>query len=315
MQLSIIIPTRNRAKVLNEVLHSLIYQTLSQELFEVIVVDNGSTDNTKEIVFSFTNQIKNLIYLFDDTPGLHIGRHRGLLAAKADILVYGDDDIVAFPTWLEAISDTFKDENVVLVGGKVLPNFEVSPPLWIKELWLKGGDKKILDALSLLDFGDDLIEISPFYVFGCNFSIRKRVLIEAGGFHPDGMPQELIKYRGDGETYVSQFILQKGYKALYNPLASVYHLAPAQRLNKSYFLQRAYNQGISDSYTSIREGKSHVLIKKKIKLLLKEYVFRRTVEIENSYLKGFSEHQEEVKKDSLLLSWVLRDSYIENGKI
>lgn len=238
MKLSVIIPTRNRAKVLEKALQSIANQTLLQNHFEVIVVDNGSTDDTKSIVDSFVEKIDNLVYIYDDNPGLHIGRHRGLLAAKADILVYGDDDIEATPTWLEGVMESFEDESVALVGGKNIPNFESTPPDWILDLWQKGGEQKVLGHLSILDFGDTIQEINPYYVFGCNFSIRKSVLLEAGGFHPDGMPQEIIKYRGDGESYVSSHIMAKEYKTIYNPKASVYHLCSTNRMTKKYFAQR-----------------------------------------------------------------------------
>jgi hypothetical protein len=61
---------------------------------------------------------------------------------------------------------------------------------------------------SILDFGNAIQEISPDYVWGCNFSIRKEVLLKVRGFHPDGMPDEFLRYRGDGETSVSREILK-----------------------------------------------------------------------------------------------------------
>lgn len=180
---------------------------------------------------------------------MHVGRHLGLKMAESDILVYADDDIEAFPTWLEAIAESFQDSGVVLVGGKNLPKWESDPPDWILKMWEpdKNGNR-ILGYLSILDLGDEEKEISPFYVFGCNFSIRKRVLLEAGGFHPDGMPKELIIYRGDGETHVSRYIQAKGYKAFYNPKASIYHVIPRKRLTIEYLEYRAFIQGISDSF-------------------------------------------------------------------
>jgi hypothetical protein len=110
-----------------------------------------------------------------------------------------------------------------------------------------------LGYLSVLDFGDKIIEIDPGYVWGCNYSIRKNILLKAKGFHPDGFPQEMIKYRGDGETYVSDYIRQNNYKTIYNPKASVYHFVPKSRMTIDYFCKRAFNQGISDSYTEIRK--------------------------------------------------------------
>jgi glucosyl-dolichyl phosphate glucuronosyltransferase len=315
IKLSVIIPTRNRAEILKQALESLVQQKLSQNSFEVIVVDNGSTDKTKEIVDSFLNKISNLVYIYDDNPGLHIGRHRGLEAAQSDILVYGDDDIEALSTWLEAIMESFEDESVVLVGGKNLPNFESTPPEWITQMWESGNDKKVLGYLSVLDFGDEVKEIKPNYVFGCNFSIRKNILLESGGFHPDGMPQEIIKYRGDGESYVSKYIESMGYKTIYNPKASVYHLCSTNRMKKEYFAKRAYNQAISESYSAIRESRKINLLKRKIKYFIKKNILNRDTQIEKYYLDGFTYHQNEAKKDKKLMEWIKRDSYIKNGNI
>ena len=144
IKLSVIIPTMNRANVLERALQSIVKQSLSNQAYEVIVVDNGSTDDTKAIVNNFDEHIENLVYIYDENPGLHVGRHRGLLAAKADILVYADDDIEALPTWLEGILESFENQSVVLVGGKNIPNFESTPPDWILEMWGKGSNQKIL---------------------------------------------------------------------------------------------------------------------------------------------------------------------------
>ncbi|MCB5267005.1 MAG: glycosyltransferase [Candidatus Cloacimonetes bacterium] len=315
MKLSVIIPTRNRAMVLEKALQSIVNQTISQNHFEVIVVDNGSTDDTKSIVDSFVKKIKNLVYIYDENSGLHIGRHRGLLVAHADVLVYGDDDIEATPTWLEGVIESFEDESVALVGGKNIPNFESTPPNWILDMWEKGGEQKVLGYLSILDFGDEIQEINPNYVFGCNFSIRKAVLLEAGGFHPDGMPQEIIKYRGDGESYVSKYIINKSYKTIYNPKASVYHLCSTDRMTKKYFAQRSFNQGVSDSYTDIRESKHRNFFKTKVRIIIKKYLLRRDTMLEEEFIRGYEYHQNEAKKDSHLMEWIKRESYINNGSI
>jgi glycosyltransferase involved in cell wall biosynthesis len=315
VKLSVIIPTRNRAKVLERALQSIVNQTISQNHFEVIVVDNGSTDDTKSIVDSFVKKIKNLVYIYDENSGLHIGRHRGLLVAHADVLVYGDDDIEATPTWLEGVIESFEDESVALVGGKNIPNFESTPPNWILDMWEKGGEQKVLGYLSILDFGDEIQEINPNYVFGCNFSIRKAVLLEAGGFHPDGMPQEIIKYRGDGESYVSKYIINKSYKTIYNPKASVYHLCSTDRMTKKYFAQRSFNQGVSDSYTDIRESKHRNFFKTKVRIIIKKYLLRRDTMLEEEFIRGYEYHQNEAKKDSHLMEWIKRESYINNGSI
>jgi len=315
MFFSVIIPTRNRAGYLANALQSLTRQTYSLEQFEVIVVDNGSTDNTREICSYFANRIPQLRYLYEESPGLHAARHRGMKTSKSEILVYGDDDIEAFPTWLEGIAEAFGDERIVLAGGKNLPKFERQPPAWILRMW--GKDRRlnrILPYLSLLDLGDEVKGVSPYYVFGCNFSIRKSVLLEAGGFHPDAMPRDSIRYRGDGETHVARFIVEKGYQALYHPKASVHHLVPAERLSESHFLERAFTQGISDSYTAIRRKKNTSIwrlryFKSLGRLILVLKVFRQ-VRLRAGYLKGFCYHQDEVTRDPGLYDWVTRETYI-----
>jgi glycosyltransferase involved in cell wall biosynthesis len=258
MNLSVIIPTRNRAVLLEKTLDSIVNQTFSNDDFEIIVIDNGSTDNTKIVVDEYRKRIKHIRYFFDSKPGLHIGRHRGLKEAVSEILVYGDDDIEAFPTWLEGIWESFQNKEVALVGGKNLPKWETDPPYWIYEMWMDISDfGHALGYLSILDFEDKVIEIDPMYVWGCNFSIRKAILLESFGFHPDGVPQDMIKYRGDGETHISEYIKKMGYKTIYNPKASIYHFVPKNRMTLDYFCKRAFNQGVSDSYRDIRRKLNH----------------------------------------------------------
>jgi len=315
MFLSAIIPTRNRARYLSGALESLTRQTYPRDNFEVIIVDNGSTDNTREVCASFTDRIPQLRYLYEETAGLHAGRHRGMKTANSDILVYGDDDIEATPTWLEGVAEAFGEKGVVLVGGKVLPKFESEPPVWITRTWEKGHQGgRVLPYLSILDLGDEIKEISPYYVFGCNFSIRKSVLLEVGGFHPDAMPPELIRYRGDGETHIARYIMEHGYKALYHPKVSVHHLVPTDRLSESYFFKRAFNQGISDSYTDIRSKNSKSLWKPHcFKFTHRLLVILRNIRqarIQVGYLQGYCYHQDEVRNDPELYGWVMRETYV-----
>ncbi len=356
MILSVIIPTRNRSKILFGTLESIAKQTLHSNLFEVIVVDNGSTDSTRDVVDSFIGKIQNLRYYYDESPGLHVGRHKGLKEAKTDIIVYADDDIETFPTWLEGIAEAFEDKDVMLVGGKTLPKFEAEPPDWIMKMWLQAHPEgNVLFSLSILDFGDSIKEINPYFVFGCNFSIRKSVILEASGFHPDAMPQVFIKYRGDGESYVWRYIMENGLKTLYCPKALIFHHVPKERMTLKYFYRRAYIQGISDSFTKtrkdhgldinecmnknervevrdnqtcyinmvkiyrlLRRGASSIknrAVRYKKKIFSTEYNQIR-IGMEKCHGEGFDYHRCEVQKDQKLLEWVLRKNYLgENGKL
>lgn len=330
--ISVIIPTRNRADYLKDALESILMQTLQPEFYEVIVIDNGSVDNTWEIVDKLNLQHENRIkYIFEEEPGLHVGRHRGAKEARGGILVYADDDTIAFTNWLESISSAFNDPEVVLVGGKVLPKWEGQIPEWINLFKSKVEWGWTIGYLSLLDFGDETKIIPPCYVYGCNYSIRKTVLFACGGFHPDGMPRELIQYRGDGESAPSVEIKKRGYKALYEPKASVFHRVPSERLSVDYFCRRAFNQGVSDSYTEIRAkyGLTNVFsqpsnqipfqywehIKKMIRFFLfwksnkavqKHPVIRR---VNKAYTEGKSFHRKKAEQDPELLKYILKEDY------
>ena len=251
--LSVIIPTRNRAERLELALRSLAQQALLRSSFEIIVVDNGSRDRTLAVVTDFKKTFDRIYYIYDALPGLHIGRHHGFRAAKGDILVFLDDDVEAFPSLLASIEEAFGHPKVALVGGKCLPKYEVAAPEWLNAMWAPNSHgERVVGYLSLIDLGDLAKVIHPLLVFGCNFSIRRSVLLAAGGFHPDGFPEQLICFRGDGETYVSRYIAAKGYNAFYHPKASIYHHVPQKRMTLEYFCQRAYNEGISGSYAKIR---------------------------------------------------------------
>lgn len=326
--ISLIFPTRNRAELLAFALNSIVNQTLSSDRFEVIVVDNGSTDNTAKTTDRFTERLTNLRYIYDAEPGLHTGRHRGMLESTGNILVFADDDIEAFPTWLASIEEAFQDPNVAMVGGNNLPKFLETPPKWLVSLWeqpaIYGG--KALPALSVLQLPESTGEFNPHYVWGCNFSIRKGVLLEAGGFHPDGMPMELIRFRGDGETHVSRYVEESGLKCMFHPEASVYHKVTPSRMTKAYFYQRGFNQGISDSYTGLRAQDTqsvsidNILSKRVVRWLMRKIKERLYLEVgareillemRNGHRAGYAYHQKCYKDESDVRAWVHKEKYYE----
>ena len=250
---SIIIPTYNRSEILQRCLQCICELENPVEDWEVLVVNNNSTDSTEEIINSYRKRLPHLRYFRTTNPGLHVGRNVGYEDSRGNILCYIDDDSFVTRGWLKGIEKAFWDPEVVLVGGPCLPQYEAEPPGWLSEMWSIAEEGRTLGYLSLIDVGDEQRWISPYYVYGCNFSIRKDILAEIGGFHPDAMPKEMIRYRGDGETFVSERLIESGHKALYSPGAKIHHFVPASRMTIDYFCHRAYIQGISGSFTQIRE--------------------------------------------------------------
>jgi hypothetical protein len=113
----------------------------------------------------------------------------------------------------------------------------------------------MLPALSLLELpAGPARDFNPACVWGCNFSIRKQTLLAAGGFHPDGMPEQLLHLRGDGESHVTRYVGERGLRCRFHPGASVYHKVTPERMTLAYFRARGFRQGISASYTALRAG-------------------------------------------------------------
>jgi glycosyltransferase involved in cell wall biosynthesis len=323
IKVSIIIPTRNRASYLKDALVSTLNQSFSEDEYEIIVVDNGSTDDTKQVVEALNQQNDNRIrYFYDAHLGLHVGRHLGAKHARGDILLYADDDILASPDWVKEIHACYSETEVGAAGGKIIGKFETKPPEWVNPN---------TGYLSLLDLGDDYKEINTNEIYGCNLSIRKNILFELGGFHPDAVPQNLIRYRGDGESALMFKVVAAGYKTVYNPRAYVYHVIPSSRLTIDYFKRRAFNQGVSDSFSKIRANGSLSPDVKKNKVNLSTLSWRSPFRIakvliikvlptkepygdikkavNQAYWEGYTFHQTEVKNDPELLAYVLKEDY------
>lgn len=336
--ISIIIPTFNRDAFLPNAIKGITKLNYQSDKYEILIIDNGSTDNTKNISKKVIqeNPGHTIKYIFEPSPGLLAARHKGASEAQGDILTFIDDDIIPFPTWLTAISKSFDDDGVQLVGGKTLPKYEETPPAWLHQLWgvtPYGGTS--CGYLSLQDLGDQPRDIHPNYIFGLNLSIRKTALLDAGGFHPDLYPKYLQRFQGDGETGLTLRCFNKGFKAVYNPEAGVYHCIPPQRMTIPYFENRMFYQGVCNSYSDLRNEKElkgkNVGIPK-IKKILFSYVYKAKQLLLNhviskkgnnelpelkiirqrmnsAYNNGYQYHQTEVKKDPELLKWVLKENY------
>ena len=253
--ISVIAPTRDRSPALTRLVASLARCEAADISWELVVVDNGSSDDTASVAKIATGLLGDVPvrWFVESVPGLHAARHRGAREAGSDILVFVDDDIEASEMWLRAIWRAFRDPAVEIVGGPSLPRYRAPIPAWLGPLWTQEPDgASWCGYLSLLDFGSDVRRIDPAFVWGLNFAIRRETLQRLRGFHPDALPWALRRYRGDGETGLALKAKKAGVDAWYAPDALVYHDVPAERLSKEYFLRRPFLQGISDSFTAVR---------------------------------------------------------------
>ena len=151
-------------------------------------------------------------------------------------------------------------------------------------------------------------------------------MIEAGGFHPDGMPSELIQFRGDGETHVSRFVAKSGLKCLFHPEASVYHKVTAERMSIEYFYKRGFSQGVSDSYTQFRacagrnflrralSGQVSVLVRRVLRTLRARWMltgdaFRAEAALIRGHSEGFRYHRAAYRAQPEVRDWVHKAQY------
>lgn len=345
VSMSLIIPTAGRPELICKALESAleikqnINSISSLKDFEIIVVDNNQDENISEQLRANLEKFENEIQIYKQKlPGLTAARHLGARVASGEILCYIDDDARVSVQWAEVLSTAFLDPNLHLAGGPSLPIFDQSIPSWFWQFFLPsqfGGWH--CQWLSLSDFGVDVKNIDPRYIWGLNFSIRRETLFLAGGFNPDIMPKNFESFRGDGETGLSEKLLNLNARADYIQKASVLHWCGTDRLNKKYFLKRAYGAGVEQSFIDFRHQgrfsypKNGLSIKRFIvfTLINLELLFRalfpmgvKTVylsdfkfrmDLSKAFLKGYREHQSKIKNDKLVAEWVRHESYLDDS--
>ena len=231
LKVSVIIPTFNRADILPAAIESVLKQH-SHDPFELIVVDNNSSDGTKEAIDAYVKQSQNIRYLFEPLPGASRARNLGITCARADIVAFLDDDVRAGEGWIETIIDTFdRHPNVTFIGGKVLPDWCETPPEWLtRDHW---------SPLALVDYGD-----RPFYVTGdrpvclvsANLAVRRSAFDKFGLFNDAFLRCE--------DHELEDRILYAGGRGLYVPTLSVHTTVPPARLLKAYHRRWHSERGI-----------------------------------------------------------------------
>jgi hypothetical protein len=208
-----------------------------------------------------------------------------------------------------------------------LPEYEVEPPEWLGCFWHHDADgRRTLFELSLIDCGPAVRPEDPLYVLGLNFSIRKAVFDCCGGFHPDSIPAALQRYQGDGETGLTLKVKAAGFRALYHPQVAVKHVIPGSRMTLESFKQRSFYQGVCDSYTFVRrEGAADPRRRRSWKDLMRPAKWeleRQLVRcgptadgirrlMARAHWAGVEFHQNEVRDDPRLLTWVVKQDYFE----
>lgn len=245
--ISVIVCTHNRARFLPGALASVAEQDFPRADYEVIVVDNASTDGTRDVVTGFRSGV-DVRYLYEPALGLNHARNTAWRAAAGTYAAYLDDDAFAEPGWLAAIRDGFAAAaGPAIIGGPVEPVWQARRPAWLSD--------GAAAALTIVDWGPrarPLAEVPREWLVGVNFALPVALLRELGGFDPR-LERSGRRLLSNGDTFLQRLAQRRGYPCLYHPGMRVRHLVPAERLTQRWFVRRYYWQGISDAVMEMIE--------------------------------------------------------------
>jgi glycosyltransferase involved in cell wall biosynthesis len=232
-----VISTYNRCEMLTTALASVLRQQDQGIRYEVIVVDNNSSDATRQVVENCISQGNpDLRYVFEPRQGSSHARNAGIEAARSDIIAFADDDVRVDPNWIANIKRAFDEHpEVDCVGGKVLPLWNTPPPRWLtRAQWM---------PLALQDYGNRALSINRnnrLCLVSANLAVRRRAFREAGMFAP-----ELQRIKdGIGSMEDAELIerfWETGVECLYVPDLIVKTDVAAERITKTY--HRLWHRG------------------------------------------------------------------------
>jgi glycosyltransferase involved in cell wall biosynthesis len=220
---SVVISTHNRAGVLPRALNALLAQT-GDIPYEIIAVDNRSTDATADVIRAKLLESPHLRYVFEPQQGLPYGRNAGVRAARGAIVAFTDDDVEVPPDWVATITRVFEAHpDVDVIGGRVTPVWPSALPSWFS--------RRQLGPFALGERGDAPLRVSaenaaPCLV-GANFAFRREVFERIGLFDPS--------YPKSQDREIQLRLWRAGGVGLYVPDMAISVEVPPERLTKKYF--------------------------------------------------------------------------------
>ena len=231
MKITVILCTYNRCLTLTKALESAAALRVPEpDEWEVLVVDNNSSDQTRQAVQQFCQRYpRRFHYLLEARQGKSYALNAGIRKARGDVLAFMDDDVTVQPTWLQNLTASLHNTDWAGAGGRILPQPTFTPPRWLS---LK--ERYALCPFALFDLGPEAGELAEA-PFGTNMAFRREMFEKYGGFRTDLGPCPGSEIRCE-DTEFSQRLLAAGERLRYEPSAVVYHPIPECRLRKSYFL-------------------------------------------------------------------------------
>ncbi len=257
MNVSVVIPTYNRAHSLQHTLEALRAQTVPGcPTWELIVVNNNSSDDTHAVVNAATAAFPvALHHVFEPRQGINPARNAGIERAKGSIIAFTDDDVLPAPDWVAMIDDRMQRWSADVVGGRILPKWGAPLPKWL--------DTSIpLQARLAIMSHDTVTRLTGSTgipgVWGANMAFRRDIFERGHRFDPArGMVGEKL-YRGE-ECHLIGELLLDGLAVVYDPALVVWHRISAERMRRAYFRRINFDVGEGEGRMSPSPTKRHFL--------------------------------------------------------
>ena len=258
--LTVAVCTYNRAEHLGRCLDTLTRQVCNSGTYEIIVVDNASTDGTKEVVRDWVSRDGRISYIFEPKQGVAHARNTALRNTTAPIIAFTDDDQTVPENWVALLMSGLSalPSNVFALGGEIDPVFECERPEWLTD--------KLLRPLSARVGWSE----TPRFLQGKewigegNSAYRTELLRKYGGFTEElGRHGDLLL---SSENFVNDVARRDGCLIYFDPRIRITHFIPASRLSKDWFRRRFFWMGVTRSMlpriAESRYGFSHDHLRK-----------------------------------------------------
>jgi glycosyltransferase involved in cell wall biosynthesis len=236
IKVTVAIPTYNRADFLRQTLAGIAQQHFPREHFEVLVIDNNSTDHTRAVVEEFASAQPAPRYLVEPQQGLDYGRNRAIAEARGEIILFGDDDILVQPDWIAQMAVPLmadRERKIGAVGGEVVPVFPDGLPDWVREWHAPLAFRP--------DTGPLLPKDSPM---GANLAFPKWIFEQLGPFHT-ALDRAAGNYFSGGDSEMVRRVRHAGLQVWFSPAAAVRHQMPASRTTFRYARRHAFDSARS----------------------------------------------------------------------
>lgn len=245
--ISVIISTRNRASYLPDCLRSLTAQQ-GELPHEVIVVDNGSEDETPEVLASWCREHPEFRSTREERVGLSRGKNAGIRMARAPLLLFTDDDVVVPPGWIRSYAEFFSRHplDTIVAGGPIIPVPAEDLGAWPS--WL---DNRALIDLRKLDHGGERELQPPDYVFGANMAVPASVFSRLGLWNEDlgNTPTDRSTFE---DTELQDRVWAAGGSVWFCPDTPIRHRVPRASSSPGPILQNAFARGRNDFWKDVR---------------------------------------------------------------